>query len=128
MEITQQVQQQDNLCVEPNQSQAASGRRFISQMQPEPQHSADGQRNPKKFLHRPNPKKIQVEPDAVRCVFLFTDGLANEGVTDAARLVSILKSMLDKSPTVRIYTFGFGADHSPSLLSQLAQAGGGTYY
>jgi hypothetical protein len=41
-----------------------------------------------------------------RCVFLFTDGLANEGVTDASRLVNLERALLDKSPRVRVYTFG----------------------
>lgn len=77
---------------------------------------------------RQPPPAREVEVDAIRCVFLFTDGLANEGIADPARLVDVLKSLLDKTPRVRVYTFGYGADHSPTLLGQIADAGGGTYY
>lgn len=74
------------------------------------------------------PKFLQVESDAVRSVFLFTDGLANEGIQDPNQLVSVLQRMLDRSPRVRVYTFGYGSDHSPDLLQRIAAAGSGTYY
>jgi hypothetical protein len=74
------------------------------------------------------PKDLQLEEDAVRSVFLFTDGLANEGIQDANQLVNMLQRMLDKSPRVRVYTFGYGSDHSPDLLQRIAAAGSGTYY
>jgi hypothetical protein len=74
------------------------------------------------------PAKHGVEEDAVRSVFLFTDGQANEGVTDETKLVSMVREMADQKHRVRLYTFGFGADHSEELLSKLAEAGSGSYY
>mmetsp|Transcript_12634 Transcript_12634/g.24543 ORF Transcript_12634/g.24543 Transcript_12634/m.24543 type:complete len:490 (+) Transcript_12634:3-1472(+) len=69
-----------------------------------------------------------VDADALRSVFLFTDGLANEGITATSELVAALGQRLDSSPRVRVYTFGFGSDHSPELLAELARVGAGTYY
>lgn len=74
------------------------------------------------------PAKNDVEEDAVRSVFLFTDGQANEGITDETKLVSMVQKMADQKHRVRLYTFGFGADHSEELLSKLAEAGSGSYY
>lgn len=64
----------------------------------------------------------------MRSVFLFTDGQANEGITDERQLVSMVQKMADQKHRVRVYTFGFGSDHSEELLSKLAQAGSGSYY
>lgn len=33
-----------------------------------------------------------------------------------------------QTPRVRVHTFGYGADHSPDMLQQIAAAGCGTYY
>uniref|UniRef100_A0A7S0WEN2 VWFA domain-containing protein n=1 Tax=Hemiselmis tepida TaxID=464990 RepID=A0A7S0WEN2_9CRYP len=82
----------------------------------------------KAFGGRAPPAGKPVEDGAVRSVFLFTDGLANEGVTETGRLVAMLRKALDKSPRVRVFTFGFGEDHSPQMLKALAEAGSGTYY
>ncbi|CAG9461294.1 unnamed protein product [Pedinophyceae sp. YPF-701] len=76
----------------------------------------------------PRPPEQPVEDDAVRSVFLFTDGLANEGICDPARLEETLRRMLDATPRVRVYTFGFGADHDPRMLKALADVGQGVYY
>jgi hypothetical protein len=83
---------------------------------------------PALFGGRKPPAKQVVEEDAVRSVFLFTDGQANEGITDEAQLVSMVQKMADQKQRVRVYTFGFGSDHSEELLSKLAQAGSGSYY
>ena len=74
----------------------------------------------------PPPTK-PVESDALRSVFLFTDGIANVGLQDQA-LVEATQKLLDASPNVRVFTFGFGSDHSERLLSELANAGNGAYY
>ena len=74
------------------------------------------------------PQKKELDDDAVRSVFLFTDGQANEGVVDKAKLVSMVQKMVDAEHPVRVHTFGFGSDHSEELLSSLAEAGCGSYY
>jgi hypothetical protein len=73
------------------------------------------------------PPAKPVEEDAVRSVFVFTDGMANVGLRDEA-LVAATKQLLDSETPVRIFAFGFGADHSEQLLSELAAAGQGQYY
>jgi hypothetical protein len=73
-------------------------------------------------------EKQAVEDDAVRSVFLFTDGMANEGVTNPEQLVSMVRKMVDAKPCARVFTFGFGSDHDENLLRALAEAGSGCYY
>eukprot|EP00287_Rhodomonas_sp_CCMP768_P030364 CAMPEP_0202853296 /NCGR_PEP_ID=MMETSP1389-20130828/90412_1 /ASSEMBLY_ACC=CAM_ASM_000865 /TAXON_ID=302021 /ORGANISM="Rhodomonas sp., Strain CCMP768" /LENGTH=528 /DNA_ID=CAMNT_0049531845 /DNA_START=20 /DNA_END=1606 /DNA_ORIENTATION=- len=82
----------------------------------------------KVFQGREEGARQNVEDDALRSVFLFTDGLATEGITNTNELIQALGQKLDLSPRVRVYTFGFGADHSPELLAELARVGSGTYY
>eukprot|EP00794_Sanderia_malayensis_P010279 gene10279-11335_t len=104
----------------------------------------------------------------VASVLLFTDGLANSGITSAAGIVAAMKdpkkfdhvpsgpqqparhqSWLQKitgktpekaavdKPTAAtpgrpaaasVYTFGFGNDHDPSMLTAISDAGNGMYY
>mmetsp|Transcript_84544 Transcript_84544/g.137040 ORF Transcript_84544/g.137040 Transcript_84544/m.137040 type:complete len:465 (-) Transcript_84544:443-1837(-) len=73
------------------------------------------------------PPSRAVEEDAVRSVFLFTDGMANVGLRDQA-IVAATKKMLDANPQVKIFTFGFGSDHDEKLLLDIASAGQGSYY
>eukprot|EP00297_Palpitomonas_bilix_P004211 CAMPEP_0113897350 /NCGR_PEP_ID=MMETSP0780_2-20120614/18620_1 /TAXON_ID=652834 /ORGANISM="Palpitomonas bilix" /LENGTH=742 /DNA_ID=CAMNT_0000888783 /DNA_START=107 /DNA_END=2335 /DNA_ORIENTATION=- /assembly_acc=CAM_ASM_000599 len=72
------------------------------------------------------------EDEVVSC-FLFTDGIANVGVTntvgicqETTKRMTALTSHFGKSPT--IYTFGFGADHSQDMLQAIAETGRGMYY
>lgn len=66
---------------------------------------------------------------AVRSCFLFTDGLANVGITKHENLCEAASNALDELGHRRctLSTFGFGADHSADLLRSLAKAGGGEY-
>jgi Mg-chelatase subunit ChlD len=75
----------------------------------------------------PPPAKT-LEKDAVRSIFLFTDGIANVGIVGHEALVTATKKLLDFNTSVRIFTFGFGSDHSEKLLSEIAAAGSGQYY
>lgn len=65
----------------------------------------------------------------VASVLVFTDGLANYGVTSAPQLVTMMSAALSKvrSP-VTVFTFGFGKDHSEKMLRALADAARGFYY
>ena len=74
------------------------------------------------------PAAKALEVDAIKTVFLFTDGLANVGLGEDA-LVPATKSLLaDSEAKPALYTFGFGADHSEKLLGELAEVGQGSYY
>jgi transcription initiation factor IIF auxiliary subunit len=61
----------------------------------------------------------------VRSTFLFTDGVANVGITNADDICSAMAAMLadlgNKQCTVS--TFGFGANHSEDLLKNIADCG-----
>lgn len=65
----------------------------------------------------------------VRSTFLFTDGLANVAFRGTKNLCKSARSKLEQLGDSRcaISTFGFGEEHSPELLEQLARLGGGTY-
>eukprot|EP00667_Euglena_gracilis_P006745 EG_transcript_6804 len=65
----------------------------------------------------------------VVAVWLFTDGLANEGIQDREQLVQATKDRLQgMTPACNVFTFGFGADHDAQLLKDVADAGHGMYY
>ncbi len=61
-----------------------------------------------------------------RRVLLLTDGHANVGVTDPARLTGMARGMRGRG--VSTTTIGFGADFDESLLTAMADAGGGNAY
>ena len=61
--------------------------------------------------------------DGTRAVLLLTDGLANEGVTDAGSLVEMMRKA--RAEGVATSTIGFGADFDEDLLTAMADAGGG---
>jgi hypothetical protein len=65
----------------------------------------------------------------VRSTFLFTDGLANVGITGVDKLCSAAEAVLGELGDSRctLSTFGFGKDHNADLLQGLAQVGHGVY-
>jgi hypothetical protein len=69
------------------------------------------------------------ERAVVRSTFLFTDGIANRGVTDQDLLCKMAVAKLNElgSSRCNLSTFGFGADHSADLLQELAKVGDGIY-
>ncbi|HEY6549227.1 MAG TPA: hypothetical protein VI589_15030, partial [Vicinamibacteria bacterium] len=60
-----------------------------------------------------------------RCL-LLTDGLANQGITDHARIVQHAAALRERGVTTT--TFGVGADFDETLLRQMSNAGGGNFY
>lgn len=75
----------------------------------------------------PTPEGLEKWP--VDAVFLFTDGQANVGITEPAAICKMLQTVLQPTgKKIKIHTFGFGEDHSPTLLKQVADVSGGDYY
>eukprot|EP00933_Yihiella_yeosuensis_P078731 TRINITY_DN9054_c0_g1_i1.p1 TRINITY_DN9054_c0_g1~~TRINITY_DN9054_c0_g1_i1.p1 ORF type:complete len:753 (+),score=169.00 TRINITY_DN9054_c0_g1_i1:102-2360(+) len=74
-------------------------------------------------------QKADAKAAVVRSTFLFTDGLANIGITKAEDLCMSAQNALGELGDCRctLSTFGFGKDHSADLLQALADAGNGTY-
>lgn len=65
----------------------------------------------------------------VASVLLFTDGLANHGITSTTQMVAAMNSTLEKARgPCTVFTFGFGSDHSEKTLHALADAARGFYY
>lgn len=58
-------------------------------------------------------------------VILLTDGLANRGITDPSGLVRIVERCASRG--ISISTIGVGTEYNETLLSRIAQAGGGRY-
>lgn len=66
---------------------------------------------------------------STKALMLFTDGMANHGITDTRSIVNAMAGALRAIPaTPSIFTFGFGADHSEDMLRGLADEGQGLYY
>ncbi len=66
----------------------------------------------------------------VASVLLFTDGLANYGLTKADAIVNGMNSIINNNvkATVSVHTFGFGTDHDATMLRQISEAASGMYY
>eukprot|EP01059_Diplonema_ambulator_P016692 TRINITY_DN2842_c0_g1_i1.p1 TRINITY_DN2842_c0_g1~~TRINITY_DN2842_c0_g1_i1.p1 ORF type:complete len:521 (+),score=205.55 TRINITY_DN2842_c0_g1_i1:63-1625(+) len=65
---------------------------------------------------------------ATHCVWLFTDGHANEGLTTTEDITSAMDTILGDESDMVIHTFGFGASHNDTMLRSLAESGSGQYY
>jgi Ca-activated chloride channel family protein len=59
-------------------------------------------------------------------VILLSDGLANQGITDARELNRIATTFRRKS--ISLTSMGVGLDYNENLMMGLAEAGGGNYY
>lgn len=65
--------------------------------------------------------------NTVKTVLLFTDGLANRGVTDINEITRILAGELDSPDAPNVYTLGFGTDHDAEFLRRISKTGQGSY-
>lgn len=74
-------------------------------------------------------RKPDVEVRRVEAVLLFTDGEANLGITGTPEIIAAAKSATQEVADCAIFTFGYGANHSESLLRGLADGTeNGMYY
>jgi Mg-chelatase subunit ChlD len=68
-------------------------------------------------------------PSDVTSILLFTDGLANEGITASKDIVEIVqKQLMEYGKHVSLFTFGFGTDHDANMLRAISDAANGLYY
>lgn len=65
-----------------------------------------------------------------RSIMLFTDGVANNGITQTEPLCAAVKGAFETSPTAKAtcFTFGFGADHNEDMLRAIADVTMAQYY
>ena len=78
------------------------------------------------LLEGVNQVKSAYRQELVNRVILLTDGLANEGLTDPARLKELVTGVYAKG--IGLSTLGVGSDFDEDLLVALAEAGGGNFY
>jgi Ca-activated chloride channel homolog len=71
--------------------------------------------------------KKNYKTDYINRVILLSDGLANEGITDPAKIERIVKNQLYQNGT-SISTFGIGNDYNEDLMTAMAESGNGNYY
>lgn len=59
--------------------------------------------------------------NVTRAVLIFTDGCANQGITNSQGILDAAQGAMAASP-MTLYTFGFGSDHNEDLLRSLAES------
>lgn len=70
-----------------------------------------------------------LNPNQVTSIILFTDGLPNNGIQDTEEMkLFISKQLKELKKPITLFSFGFGVDHDPNLLSDIATVGNGLYY
>lgn len=67
-----------------------------------------------------------LKPEYLNRVILMSDGLANRGVTDPAKLIALAQQKRDQG--ISTTTMGLGADFNEDLMMAMADAGGGAFY
>ena len=70
--------------------------------------------------------KAHLTPDGVTRCLLLTDGLANVGVVEPQQLAAVAADL--RASGIGTSTFGVGADFDETLLTAIADAGGGHFY
>lgn len=60
-------------------------------------------------------------------ILLLTDGMANDGVTEPAYIVTMTKKLLEDYHGTSLSCIGYGTDHNAELLQSMATEGGGSY-
>jgi len=65
----------------------------------------------------------------VASVLLFTDGLANHGLTKTQEIVEVVdKTRAKMKGACTVFSFGYGKDHDSNMLKAIAEKGMGLYY
>ncbi len=71
-------------------------------------------------------KVINKDSELNKRIFLFSDGLANEGITSHQGILKIVKDVHANS--VNISSFGIGRDFDEDLMEAIAETGAGDYF
>lgn len=74
-----------------------------------------------------NQAKTHFNPEHVNRVILFSDGLANTGISNNDEIKKIAKKKLEETG-ISISSFGIGSDYNEQLMTHLAEYGNGNYY
>eukprot|EP00736_Rhodelphis_marinus_P008933 Rmarinus@m.15415 len=79
------------------------------------------------FLRRQSASGKHTSSDRVRRMFLFSDGLVNEGVTNHAAITKLVRKAA-VSGDMSVCAFGVGHDYDEKLMLAISECGGGKYY
>jgi Ca-activated chloride channel homolog len=71
--------------------------------------------------------KKNYRPGYINRVLLISDGLANVGITDSAKIHEYVLKLKDNDG-ITLSTFGVGLDYNESLMTDMAETGAGNYY
>ncbi len=74
-----------------------------------------------------NQAKTHFNAEHVNRVILFSDGLANTGISGNDEIKKIAKKKLEETG-ISISSFGIGSDYNEQLMTHLAEYGNGNYY
>lgn len=74
-----------------------------------------------------NQAKTHFNAEHVNRVILFSDGLANTGISNNDEIKKIAKKKLEETG-ISISSFGIGSDYNEQLMTHLAEYGNGNYY
>lgn len=74
-----------------------------------------------------NQAKTHFNAEYVNRVILFSDGLANTGISNNDEIKKIAKKKLEETG-ISISSFGIGSDYNEQLMTHLAEYGNGNYY
>lgn len=69
---------------------------------------------------------LNASKTCVNRVILFSDGLANQGITDPSALNTVARR--HRHQGISVTTMGVGLDYNENLMTGLAEHGGGRYY
>ena len=64
----------------------------------------------------------------VASILLFTDGMANSGITDTRSIITAMENIYAGKKSFSVNTFGFGRDHNVHMLKEISRVGNGLYY
>jgi Ca-activated chloride channel family protein len=63
---------------------------------------------------------------SLRRMFVFSDGIANVGITDVSGVVNLVRTI--KARDISVDSFGIGVDFEADMMKNIAEVGGGVFY
>ncbi|KAL6068166.1 VWFA domain-containing protein, variant 2 [Balamuthia mandrillaris] len=61
-------------------------------------------------------------------IFLFSDGLVNEGITDKREIYTFISKNIYTEMDIKVSAFGLGSDFDEDLMKNIAEHGSGAYF
>jgi len=68
------------------------------------------------------------KPGYISRIFLFSDGLVNEGVKDKAQIIELTEKNIYTELDIKVSAFGLGNDFDEEIMKGIADKGRGSYF